>query len=70
MKINLSQDLDEYGIYKVINTINNNFYIGSTTESFHKRINTHKASYNKWIRDKDYKASSPLLYKAFKKIWY
>lgn len=36
-----TQELDYYGIYKITNIINNDFYIGSTIESFKKRKAKH-----------------------------
>lgn len=44
-KINLKQ----IGIYKIINNINNKFYIGSTSVSFKQRWSTHKRDLNKDI---------------------
>jgi group I intron endonuclease len=42
MKTNHSkEELKLYGIYKILNTITNDFYIGSTIESFNKRKSKH-----------------------------
>ena len=39
------EELKLYGIYKIKNTINNDFYIGSTIESFNKRKNKHLSEF-------------------------
>ena len=49
------------GIYKITNTINNKFYIGSTSTNFYKRYGQHISDYTKG------KNSIPVLYKAFDK---
>ena len=70
MKTDLtSEDLDKWGVYKIINLQNGDFYIGSTIESFKKRIfNKHVSSYFKWINKIDnYRSECPILYNAFKK---
>ena len=38
IEINRLKDINETGVYKIINIVNNKFYIGSTSESFIKRI--------------------------------
>lgn len=54
-----------FGIYKIINTITGDFYIGSTTESFNKRWSKHKSDYNKSLNG--YRQVCPILYNAFSK---
>lgn len=43
MKLNIENidDLGKRGVYKILNTINNKFYIGSTVDSFKNRIKCH-----------------------------
>lgn len=50
-----------YGVYKIVNLINNNFYIGSTIESFDKRWSKHKSDF------KNNRTNVLLLIKAFNK---
>lgn len=59
-------DLKHFGIYIIKNTINDNFYIGSTIESFQKRKQKHKKSYERWINGLE-KNQIPHLYKAIRK---
>jgi len=67
MKINESKEvLKKWGVYKIENIITKGFYIGSTTESFRKRLYRHLSDYNKWGKGLK-KATSPILYKAFDK---
>jgi len=53
------------GIYKITNLLNNDFYIGSTIEGFHKRFGKHKSSYKKYKEGK--KSTHPHLFNAFDK---
>lgn len=41
IEINRLKDINETGVYKIINIVNNKFYIGSTSESFIKRWSHH-----------------------------
>lgn len=59
-------DLKHFGIYIIKNTINNDFYIGSTIENFQKRKQKHIYAYEKWLNGTD-KNQIPHLYKAMKK---
>lgn len=40
------EELKQYGIYMILNTITNDFYIGSTIQSFSVRLSRHKSSMN------------------------
>jgi len=67
MKIDINQEvLKKWGVYKVTNLINNEIYIGSTSESFQKRIWKHMSDYLSW-KNKMKKSSCPILYNSFKK---
>jgi group I intron endonuclease len=55
----------KWGVYKITNTINNDFYIGSTTENFCKRFSNHVSYWKQGLMTKKFKC--PLLYKAFSK---
>lgn len=67
MQINHSKiDLKHFGIYIIKNTINNNFYIGSTIENFQKRKQKHIKSYERWLNGLE-RNQIPHLYKAIRK---
>lgn len=53
-----------WGIYKIENLINNDIYIGSTTENFIKRYSKHKSDLKRFIEGGKFKLTCPLLYKA------
>ena len=42
MLISLEENLNQTGIYKIENSINNEFYIGSASVSFNKRFLNHR----------------------------
>lgn len=69
MKSEIDQEvLRKWGVYQITNLINGDFYIGSTTESFKKRIfYKHISDYYLWLNDETKRAICPILYKAFKK---
>lgn len=67
MKLEIDQEVrKKWGIYKITNIINNNFYIGSTTESFQKRFYKHISDYYKW-KNENKRACCPILYNSFAK---
>lgn len=41
IKVNNLEDLSRKGVYKIVNTKNKKIYIGSTTDSFKRRLRTH-----------------------------
>ena len=41
IKIENLLDLMKIGVYKILNTKNQKYYIGSTVDSFNKRLNHH-----------------------------
>lgn len=43
------ENIMKIGVYKILNTVNNKYYIGSTVDSFTKRLNHH---YHALLRDK------------------
>lgn len=68
MKSEINQEiLKKWGIYKITNILTGDFYIGSTIESFKKRIfNKHISDYYLWL-NLDKRPMCPILYNAFKK---
>lgn len=55
------------GIYKITNTINQKIYIGQASD-YQKRIKSHKANFNRFIKDPiKHKSGCLFLYNAFKK---
>lgn len=60
------EEMSRYGVYIIKNTINNKIYIGSTIESFEKRIKRHINNFDNWIIGFG-RAGCPILYNAFKK---
>ena len=53
------------GIYKITNIINGDFYIGSTIQSFNKRLLKHKSAINNYLITKNHKHNHcPKLYNA------
>jgi len=68
MKIEVTQEvLKKWGVYKITNIISGKFYIGSTIESFKKRLSKHISCYSLWsigLRDT---CDCPILYNALKK---
>lgn len=54
------------GVYKLINTKNNHFYIGSTDRNFNERFLEHCGVYQKYLKDGG-KIVHPLLWKAYDK---
>lgn len=62
MKTNhTKEELKFYGVYKILNIITNDFYIGSTTESFTKRKSKHISDF------KNKKLNCKKLYNSFLK---
>lgn len=55
-----------YGVYMIKNTITNDCYIGSTIESFRKRLYKHINDYFKGIK-KEKRLTCPILYNSFYK---
>lgn len=41
IKTNDLQNLEKFGVYKILNSKNKKYYIGSTIDSFTKRLNHH-----------------------------
>lgn len=67
MIVNINNDLlMKKGIYKIVNTITNDFYIGSTIATFKSRIANHKTQYKKYKTEQKRKIL-PILYNAFDK---
>jgi group I intron endonuclease len=56
----------KWGVYKITNNITQDIYIGSTTESFKKRISGHVIDYFNW-KSGMRRAMCPILYNAFQK---
>ena len=62
MKTNhVLEELKFYGVYKIVNTVTNDFYIGSTIESFQKRKSKHISDF------KNKKSNCKKLYNAMSK---
>jgi group I intron endonuclease len=59
-------ELKLYGVYKIKNIITNDYYIGSTIESFQKRKSKHESDFKKF-KNENKRASCPILYNAFLK---
>lgn len=59
-------DLQSIGVYKITNSINNHFYIGSTSISFISRFKQHCRDYAKW-NNCERRCCTPILYHAFNK---
>lgn len=71
MKTNhTKKELELYGIYMIKNIITNDFYIGSTTQSFSRRFAKHKSCYKKYISENKYQSTHPILFNAYKKYRY
>lgn len=58
--------MNNFGIYKIVNTITGDVYIGSTIESFKKRWSKHISSYENYSK-KGKRNMHPKLYHAFDK---
>jgi Uri superfamily endonuclease len=61
-------DYKKSKIYKIVNDVNDNFYIGSTIQSLHKRLNEHKSKHNKCMSKNlgvDMKECKIILVEAF-----
>lgn len=68
MKIEVNQEvLKKWGVYKITNIINGKIYIGSTIESFYKRLSKHISCYMLWEKGLSNRCDCPILYNAFKK---
>lgn len=69
MIINISNEFcSNWGVYKITNIKNGDFYIGSTTESFKKRVvYKHTSDYILWKNGGKRRSMCPILYNAFKK---
>lgn len=69
MKVDISEEvLKNWGVYKITNMLNGDFYIGSTIENFKKRvIHKHLSDYILWKNDKCRRRACPILYNAFEK---
>ena len=55
------------GIYKILNTITQDFYIGSTSRTFKKRFKEHCRYYEQFELGELKKLQNPILWRAFKK---
>lgn len=60
------EDLKNIGIYKIINTINNHFYIGSSERKFNERFKEHCRYYEQW-KEGTKKCMHPILWQAYDK---
>ena len=68
MKIEVNQEvLKKWGVYKITNNINGKIYIGSTIESFKKRLSKHISSFYCWNLSIIDRCDCPILYNSFKK---
>lgn len=66
MKIVVPEDIfNKWGVYKITNLITKNFYIGSTTENFAKRLSKHKSDFKRWKSKEKKRSTCPRLYNAF-----
>ena len=64
---NLSkEDLKNIGVYKIINTINNHFYIGSTDRKFSERFKEHCRYYEQY-KESGRRNLHPALWAAYDK---
>ena len=48
--IKLRKKLDNAKIYKIVDNINNNIYIGSTCSSLNQRLSEHKSIYKRFLK--------------------
>jgi group I intron endonuclease len=67
MQIDITKEvLKKWGVYKITNIITGDYYIGSTIETFEKRLAKHISSFWRWkLANK--KSDCPILYNAFNK---
>lgn len=61
-----TQDLDSIGVYKIINNINNKFYIGSSDRKFSERFKEH-CRYYEMYKNGQRKLMHPKLWAAYDK---
>lgn len=67
MKLDINQEVHfKTGVYKIENTINKEFYIGSTRGTFYKRFKEHITDFYLW-KNVYRRANCPILYNAFNK---
>lgn len=59
--------LKSIGIYKIINTITKDFYIGSATRNFKERFKEHSRYYEQWKNKELKRSHHPILWNAFNK---
>ena len=59
--------LNSVGIYKIINTITKDFYIGSATRNFKERFKEHSRYYEQWKNKELKRSHHPILWNAFNK---
>ena len=59
--------LKSIGIYKIINTINGDFYIGSALRSFNERFKEHSRYYEQWKNKELKRSHHPILWNAYNK---
>lgn len=60
------EEMKLYGVYIIKNNITQDIYIGSTIESFNKRLSKHLSDYKKGIL-KEKRLTCPILYNSFLK---
>lgn len=61
-----NDNLLSVGVYKIINKINNNFYIGSSDRSFKERFKEHCRCYE-LFKEGNYRNIHPILWRAYNK---
>lgn len=59
--------LFKQGIYKIINTITNDFYIGSASRTFKERFKEHCGYYAQYLAKTKTRLDNPILWRAFDK---